>query len=71
MGDITRTILSGIAQWYSPESLIGKKIVVLKNLESKKIMGEESQGMMLAADADGKAIILIPDNDVPDGAAVR
>lgn len=72
MGDMTKTILSGIAGWYSPESVVGKKIVVLKNLEPKKIMGEESQGMLLAAtDADGKAILLIPETDVPDGTTVH
>jgi methionyl-tRNA synthetase len=45
-----RNILSGIAQFYSPEQLIGKSFVFIINLEPRKLMGEESQGMILAAD---------------------
>jgi methionine--tRNA ligase beta chain len=47
----TRNILSGIKQWYKPEDLKGKQFIFVLNLEPRKIMGEESQGMLLAADA--------------------
>ena len=71
LGDHERQIVAGIAEWYAPESLIGKKIVLLANLEPAKIRGVESDGMLLAADVDGKAILLQPDQDVPAGAKIR
>src|SRR5205814_1398799 len=46
-----RNILSGIAEFYKPEELVGKSFVFIINIEPRKIMGEESQGMILAADA--------------------
>lgn len=51
-GDEKRTILSGIKKWYAPESLVGKQFVFVFNLAPRKMMGEESQGMILAADSD-------------------
>lgn len=56
-----RIILSGIKQWYSPESLIDQYITVLTNLQPRKIFGIESNGMLLAADVDNTAILLKPD----------
>lgn len=70
IGGEKRQIVSGIAQDYSPEELINKEIVVLVNLEPKKFRGIESQGMLLAADLGGKAIILIPEKEVPPGTKV-
>ena len=49
LGDEERQIIAGIAQYYEPEDLIGKNIVIVANLEPKKLMGYESQGMLLAA----------------------
>ncbi|NPB01226.1 MAG: methionine--tRNA ligase subunit beta [Crenarchaeota archaeon] len=71
-GDI-RQIVAGIAETYSPEELIGRKVVVLANIEPRKIFGYESQGMLLAADVDGKAYLLKVDKEdqVPVGAKVR
>jgi len=72
--DIPRQILAGIAESYLPESLPGKKIVVVANLAPRKMRGLESQGMLMAAtDAEGHAILLHPaDPDaVPPGAQVR
>lgn len=68
-----RQILSGIALHYAPETLIGKKIVVIANLTPAKMMGEESQGMLLASSsADGtKLILLDPGQDMPEGSEVR
>ena len=72
--DTPRQILAGIAESYTPESLIGRKIVVVANLASRKLRGFESQGMLMAAtDAEGHAILLHPaDPDaVLPGAQVR
>lgn len=68
-----RQILSGIAQFYTPESLIGKKIVIVANLKPAMMMGLESQGMLLAgSSADGSVLaILQPDDALPLGAQVR
>lgn len=65
-----RTILVGIAEWYSPEDLVDKSFIFVANLEPKKMMGEESQGMILCGDVDGKAVI-IPVSDLPPGTVVR
>jgi methionyl-tRNA synthetase len=67
----TRTILSGIAEYYTPEELVGRQIVLLANLQPRKMRGIESQGMLLAADVEGKAILLQPDKAVPIGSQVR
>ncbi len=69
--DDTRTILSGIAEYYTPEELVGRQIVLLANLQPRKMRGIESQGMLLAADVEGKAILLQPDKSVPIGSRVR
>ncbi len=72
-----RQIVSGIAKWYKPEDLVGKKIVFVANLAPAKLCGEVSQGMVLSCDiksnADGKqqVILLEVNPDVPDGTAVR
>jgi methionyl-tRNA synthetase len=70
-GEGERTIVAGVALWYEPESLVGRKIVLLANLQPAKIRGVESNGMMLAADIEGRAVILKPDEDVPTGSKVR
>ncbi|HUP41895.1 MAG TPA: methionine--tRNA ligase, partial [Thermoanaerobaculia bacterium] len=67
----TRTVVAGIAKVYAPEDLVGKQVVVVANLEPAKLMGVESQGMVLAAEADGRPILLHPAEPVPDGARVR
>lgn len=65
-----RNILSGIAQYYKPEDLINKEFVFVLNLQPRKIMGEESQGMILAADAK-KIVLLKPKSKTPPGAEIR
>jgi len=69
--DETRTILSGIAEFYKPEDLVGKQVVVVANLLPRKMRGIESQGMLLAADVDGRAVLVHPDAMVPAGSRVR
>ncbi len=72
IGEERRQVLAGIAQQYKPEEIIGKQVVVVTNLKSRKMRGFESQGMILAADGpDGEAIILHPDKEAPEGAAVH
>lgn len=71
MGEETRTLLAGIAEMYSPEELIGKQVIVVANLQPRKMRGIESQGMLLAADVDGQAILLQPETRVPSGSRVR
>jgi methionyl-tRNA synthetase len=72
LGDEKRQIVSGIADSYTPEELIGMQIVVVYNLKPAKLRGVESQGMLLAAtDTDGKAILLQPAKRVVSGAEVR
>ncbi len=65
-----RTILAGIAEWYQPEDLINKNFIFVTNLEPKKMMGEESQGMILCAEVENKAV-LVPAPDLPPGAIIR
>ena len=65
------TILAGIASWYSPAKLKNKKYIFVTNLEPKKMMGEESQGMMLAADAQGECKLIPVDKSIPAGTVVR
>lgn len=67
-----RQVVSGIAAWYSPESLLGKKVVVVANLTPVKLRGVESNGMILAADAGEQDVkVLFVDSDVPNGSKVR
>src|SRR3989344_4214613 len=71
-GSEQRQILAGIAQAYPDVSLlIGKQIPVLVNLEPKMLMGQESQGMILAADSNGEPVLLHPDKEVLPGSIVR
>lgn len=53
-----RIIVSGIKSWYTPEEMVNKFIIVLVNLKPRKMMGIESQGMLLAADVDDAAVLL-------------
>lgn len=71
IGTEVRPVVAGIAQWYRPEDLIGREIVVVANLAPATIRGVESRGMLLAADQEGRAILLKPDQDVPPGSKVR
>lgn len=71
IGDEVRVIFSGISKWYSPEEMVGKKVVVAYNLKPRKMMGEMSYGMLLCAD-DGadKLSLLTLDKDIPSGADI-
>jgi methionyl-tRNA synthetase len=73
LGTEQRTILAGIAQHYAPADLVGKKVVVVANLEPAKLMGLESQGMVLAGSTDDDTAlgVIVLDRDLPAGAKVR
>jgi methionyl-tRNA synthetase len=72
VGGEKRQIVAGIAQHYAPESLVGKSIVVVFNLQPAKLMGQESQGMLLAAsDASGKLVVVTPSAAIGSGSVVK
>lgn len=66
-----RQMVAGVAEIYPPETLIGKRIIVVANLKPARIRGIESQGMLLAADLEGKPIVPFFKEDVPAGTKVR
>lgn len=65
-----RQIVSGIAETFGPEELVGKKLPFITNLEYRKFKGEESQGMLMAIDANEKTVLLEPAEDIPVGTLV-
>ena len=67
----TRQVVSGIAKWYAPEDLIGKKVIVVANLSPSKLCGVESQGMIVAADVGEDARVIFVDKDIPNGSKLR
>lgn len=71
IGSSVKQIVSGIRKWYSPEEMVGKKVMVLVNLKPAKLAGVLSEGMLLAAeDAEGNVALLTPDKDMPAGAEI-
>jgi methionyl-tRNA synthetase len=70
-GDEERTIVAGIATKYTPEELVGRKIIIVANLQPAKLMGVESNGMVLAASIDGEPSLLSVDPAVPAGTKVK
>ena len=73
IGDEVRQVLAGIAMGYTPEELVGRKVVVVTNLAPRKMRGLESNGMLLAASAgpDGKPILCTFAEDIPVGSKVK
>lgn len=66
-----RTIVSGVAEHFAPEELVGKQVSVVMNLKTRVIRGVESQGMLIfAQDADGKLVVVAPNREVADGAGI-
>ncbi|MCR5689594.1 MAG: methionine--tRNA ligase, partial [Clostridiales bacterium] len=65
-----RQILSGIAKYYKPEELVGKTVVACTNLPPRKMMGHESNGMLLSAEKGDALHLLILGDDVPAGATL-
>lgn len=71
MGKETRQIVSGIAQWYEPEDLVGRKVIVVANLKPVTLRGELSQGMVLAAEKAGKLELATVPSTMANGASVK
>ena len=71
-GSEKRQAVAGMAQWYKPEQLIGKKYMFILNLQRRKLMGVESQCMIFAAeDSKGNVVLLQPEKDIEVGSRVR
>jgi methionyl-tRNA synthetase len=70
VGGEPRQICAGIRNHYAPEDLVGKQIVVVANLETAKLRGLDSQGMLLAASDEGRVVILTPEKSVQAGAKI-
>ena len=71
LGDETRDVIIGGAEFYEPEDLIGKTVIVVANLESKKMGGVESNAMLLAADINDKPFWLTVSSEVPPGTKIK
>jgi len=69
--DDIRDVIIGGAQYYQPEDIVGKTVIVIANLEPKKMAGVESNAMLLAADVDDKPFWLTVNEDVPLGSPIK
>ena len=71
IGSQVKQIVSGIRKYYSPEEMVGKKVMVLVNLKPAKLAGVLSEGMLLCAEnEEGNLALLIPEKDMPSGAEI-
>ncbi|MCD8369314.1 MAG: methionine--tRNA ligase subunit beta, partial [Clostridiales bacterium] len=71
IGNQVRQILSGIKAWYTPEEMVGKKVMVVVNLKPAKLAGMMSEGMLLCAEGpDGSLALMTPEKDMPAGAEI-
>jgi methionine--tRNA ligase beta chain len=71
-GTEKRQAVAGLVQWYKPQDLVGKKCAFILNLQKRKMMGVESQCMILAADDDkGNVIVLQPEKDIAEGSKIH
>ncbi|MGM7703751.1 methionine--tRNA ligase [Pseudalkalibacillus sp. Hm43] len=71
LGDEKRQVVSGIAQYYQPEELVGMKVICVTNLKPVKLRGERSEGMILAGSQDGKLKLATIDQSLPNGSIVK
>ncbi len=69
-GEEERVVLAGIAADYDPDELVGQKVVILLNLEPRKILGIESKGMLMAAEGGAIVSLLKPDKDISEGSRI-
>ena len=70
VGDQQKQIIAGLKQWYAPESLVGRLIIVVNNLQPAMLRGEESNGMLLAATSGDQVIFLTPERDALPGSKI-
>ena len=71
IGDEKKQVIAGVAKSYKPEQLVGKKVIIVSNLKPAKLFGNESQGMILAADIENGVRVIEVDPEVPSGAKVK
>jgi tRNA-binding protein len=71
IGDQRKQICAGIKQHYTPEELVGKTIIVVNNLQTAVLRGEESQGMLLAASDEKGVVVLRPEREMASGCPVK
>ncbi len=71
IGSKVINLVAGIKQWYKKDDLLNKKIVVFTNLNPVELRGIKSEGMLLAAEDKGRAVLLIPEEDVNNGSKIR
>ena len=71
LGEENRDVIIGGAEFYDPEELIGRLVIVVANLETKKMAGVESNAMLLAADLDDKPFWLSVDDSIPPGTKIK
>ncbi|TAL56943.1 MAG: methionine--tRNA ligase [Bacteroidetes bacterium] len=72
LGNNQRQIMAGIGEFFTnPSILIGKEVPVLVNITKRKLRGYDSEGMIIAADVDGRPVLLYPETEVPPGSIVR
>ena len=64
-------IIAGIGKEYAPKDLVDKEIIIIVNLEPRKLLGSESQGMLLCADVDGAPVLLQPEKSVAPGTKIK
>jgi methionine--tRNA ligase beta chain len=70
-GTEKRQAVAGLLQWYKPQDLVGKKCAFILNLQKRKMMGVESQCMILAAEDDkGNVVVLQPEKDIAEGSKI-
>ena len=71
-GKLRRQAVAGLLRWYKPEDLVGKKCAFILNLKKRKMMGVESQCMILAAEDDeGNVVVLQPEKDIGEGSIIH
>ncbi len=71
LGDLgIKQTISGLVGFYEPSELMNRRVIFLSNLEGKKLAGLDSQGMLLAAEKDGRLALVTIDRDVPNGATI-
>jgi methionyl-tRNA synthetase len=71
LGDERRQVVSGIAKYYTPEKLVGQKVIVVANLKPVKLRGEESNGMILAASSGDQLVLATVSGDIPNGTRIK
>ena len=69
-GSEERTILTAMAEYYSPEHFVNKELPFITNLEPRTIRGIQSQGMILASDTENGPVLLLPEKEIPEGSKV-